>query len=329
MTDPSGQRPGEQSPPPPVPPYAAHLYGAAPAGPHATQAAPYGAPQQAYPGAPPTWGAPPPAPEGSAALAGTALGLAIAGALIALIPFVGLAAWLFLVPAVVLAIIALVRKARGRGMAIGALVTSGVGMLIAIVWALGTFAFGNWLSGLGDAVDDSDSWSDDDYSYDYPSLGIDPSTGGTTRDDALPFGSTILVRDDNSGEDVWSITVQAPEDATQAASADVDLPPQNGAYLAVPVELTNLTDEDIDLDYQYEYTPYSWLLTGDGGRAESTYLSAETGFIPLWDLGVVEPGETVTYYEVFDVAASVATSGYLVIELDSGDLVHWGGAAAE
>lgn len=330
-------RPPSAATPPPTPPYAAPAH-TAPATPGAAtpgHPAPYptapptlppyaqgsGYAQQPYPGAPPVWTTAPTAPTGSKALAGTALGLAIFGAAAALVPFGIVFSWLFLLAAIVLAIIALVRRAGGRGMSIAALVVSGAGIVIAALWGVGFALFGTWLEGIGDSVPFSDDYSD--YSDEtYPVLGVDDGVGGSSRDDALPFGTTVVIVDESTGDPVWELTVGAPQDVTATASVDA---PLNGAYLAVPIEITNVTETAIDPNVQYEYTAYAWLLTGDGGRAESTYVPGASEQYPqVWDVAAVEPGGTATYYETFDVAASVAGTGYLVLDLDSDEQVFWG-----
>lgn len=364
--NPAAQVPPTAPPAAPFPPYAAHLSGTAAAAPYASSPG-YGAhpapghAQQLYPGAPPTWSpqagvhaAPPswpgpsrpgpsrpgpspsgppssaPPPSGSTALAVIALVLSILGALTALVPFVGsIAAWFFLLPAIVLAIIALVRRSAGRGMAIGALVTSGVAIVVAALWGVGATALGSWVSTWSDdAVDDTDEYSDEyeyDDEYGYAVLGVEGTQGGT-RADALAFGTTVTLFDENSGEDVWDMTVRAPEDITAAATEGLAAAPENGAYLAVAIELTNLGERTIDLYDQYELSPYTWLLTGDGGEATSGYAAVSDDYPALWEIEPVDPGETVTYYEVYDVASTVAETGSLVIDLESGQQVYWGAA---
>lgn len=73
-----------------------------------------------------------------------AAALAVVGLIMALIPFVAVAAPVPLVAAIVLGIIALIRKSHGMGWSIGAIVVGGIGMIVAVVMifiSLGIFAF--------------------------------------------------------------------------------------------------------------------------------------------------------------------------------------------
>ncbi|GAA2071506.1 DUF4190 domain-containing protein [Microbacterium hatanonis] len=338
---------GPQSAPPPPPPQAAPSPYAAPLPPYAAQAASgapgaYGAPRQDYPGAPPTWGPPTggPAPGapwnpgppqgGSSVLAVLALVASILGALISFIPFFGsVLAWALFATAIVLAIIALVKKTPGKGMSIAALIITGAGFLLSIVWAVILFAFGVFGSALspGSSSGSESSPAPDDEYYSYPMLGTpDFGADGNTVSAPLVPGSTITITDDNVSEDVWQLTVLPFEDLTAAAAATGDIEPAFGAYVGVPVQLTNVTDETIDLTVDYAYLPYTRFLTADGGEAELTFLSDIESYPSAWDVEVIEPGETVTFYEVFDLAPDAVASGYYVLDLDSGQTVFWGAA---
>jgi len=279
--------------------------------------------QQPYPGAPPVWTTPPPRASGSKVLAAIALGLAIFGGLISLIPFGIAVSWLFLLAAIVLAIIALVRRAGGRGMSIAALIVSGAGVLVSILWGVGFALFGQWV---GSTVD---SDYDDPYVEDSASivLGVEAGTGGTSKDDALAFGETVIITDVTTGDPIWEMTVGTPEDVTSIAP---DTPPTNGAYLAVPVEITNLTDRTIAVADDYQYTPYPWMMTADGGRLDAAYIPGSYENYPqVWDLDDIAPGETATYYEGFDAAPSAADTAYVVMDLDEGVQLYWSAVSAQ
>jgi hypothetical protein len=243
----------------------------------------------------------------------------------AFVPLAGaFLSWMLLIPAVVLGIIALARRAQGRGVAIAALVLSAAAAVITILWGVGMAMFGSWLD--GDLGDDTsyDGPPPVEEEYGYPTLGIDPSVGGATRNDALAFGTGVTLIDENIDQDVWTMSLGAPEDVTENAAEGFAVPAANGAYLAVPVELTNLTDESIDLNVQYEYVPRTWLLTGDGGTAESMYLTGNPDLPSAWDIAHVEPGQTVVYYDIYDVAPQVTSTGFGVADLDSGAQIFWG-----
>lgn len=339
-------------PAPPVPPYAAHLTSGAPGGyPGAPVGTPGGyggalgentgapggyagapgayggAPRQDYPGAPPTWGAAPgapypPASGGSSVLAVLALVASILGALASFVPFIGAPfAWVLIVTALTLAIISLVRRAPGRGMAIAAIAVSVAGAIITIVWVV-VFAV---LGGIYDTDNAGEGYDYSEEDLPYPSLSV-PEFGaeGTTLTEPLAPGTTVTIHDDTAGEDVWELTAGPFEDITAAAATTSEESPSYGAFLAVPIELTNLSDQTIDLAENYPYLPYSFLDVGDGTVAELAYIYDPTFYPGAWDLDAIEPGETVSYYEIFDIAPeTVATSTY-VIELDSFQQVHWG-----
>jgi hypothetical protein len=330
MTDGGADQPAVSGVPQPVggPTVAGH---GGPAGPYGTYPPPgVGAPRQAYPGAPPTWdapqpwGGPPRPPAQSNGLAVTALVLAVVGVVCAFIPFAGIfLAWVFVVPALILAIIAVARRGSGRGLAITALVVAGGGGLIAVLWSAGYLFLGSFIGGIDDSSSGPYGDGSESAPYSYPSLGA-PDVDASSRADELAFGEAITVVDVNNDEDVWRMTVSAPQDRTATASVAAGSVPVNGAFIAVAVELTNLSDQAIDVTNDYDYRPFPWLLTGDGGRADTTYAVSSDEMPDVTDIGVVEPGESVTYYEVFDVAASVATTGSFVVEFPTGTPVFWG-----
>jgi hypothetical protein len=327
VTDAPTPRPDAPVPPaaPPAPPYVAnsHPGGVPPLTPPVVPPYARGYAQQPYPGAPPVWTTPPPT-GGTKVLAGIALGLAIFGAVVSIIPFGIVVSWIFLLAAIVLAIVALVRRAGGRGMSISALIVSGAGILIAIAWGVGFSLLGSWFGSSVDSGYDDDTYTDDSG---YVVLGVEAGTGGASRDDALAYGTAVTVVDSTTGTAVWELTVGAPVDATAGAT---DGAPLNGAYLAVPVEITNLTDETIALATEYEYAPYAWMLTGDGGRLDAAYIPGSYEDFPqIWDLGDIAPGDSVTYWEAFDATPAVLDTGYLVLEFDSGEDVYWGPVSAQ
>lgn len=84
--------------------------------------------EQNYPGAP--------APAQSNGLAIASLVLGILSIVFAVIPFIGLIAWLLAPIGLILGFIGM-GKPTGRGMAIGGVVTSGIGLAICILWVVG------------------------------------------------------------------------------------------------------------------------------------------------------------------------------------------------
>jgi hypothetical protein len=82
-----------------------------------------------------------------------ALALAALGFISAVIPLTSGFTWLLVLPAIVLAIIALTRKGRPKGMAIGGLITAVVAWLVAIVVSVVAFFVGVG-TGIGDGIDE-------------------------------------------------------------------------------------------------------------------------------------------------------------------------------
>ncbi|WP_156759404.1 DUF4190 domain-containing protein [Microbacterium karelineae] len=168
----------------PVPPYAQPAESASPYAQPGAEQSGYGypgGPQQSssYPGAAPEGGAPyggpgshvpPPAsPYGSAGGAGapkqggkglavTALVLAIIGTILCFIPFAVFLGIVVVIVALILSIVALVKKANGRGLSIAALIVSGVGTLVGIGMLILTFTI---IAFVGTAADDLDGFIED------------------------------------------------------------------------------------------------------------------------------------------------------------------------
>jgi hypothetical protein len=249
-----------------------------------------------------------------------------------LIPVVGT---VLLAPLVVatatFAIIALSRPEARRARPMVALALAATGILLTVWWYVAQSNTGPWLWGNDRSAEVSENpgapfepEAPEPEAGLPPLLGVEGADGGASRSDALPYGTTVTIVDENTGDEVWSLTVGAPEDATAAASSDAE--PENGGYVAVPVELTNLSDTSIDPARDYEYALYAWLLTGDGGRADPTYLTGDAGYLGSFDLDEVAPGATVEYFEVFDVAPTVTATGFLVFDLPEGGQLFWGPA---
>jgi hypothetical protein len=272
----------------------------------------------------------PPAPRGSSVLAALALGGAILGFVVSFIPFIG---WFFggllFLAAIVLAIVSLVRRAPGKGMAIAAIIVAALSAIVSVFWGLLMLVFGGLTAFISDSEFDP---VPEEEEYFYPSLSApELDADGNTLADPLALGTTITIADDNAGEDVWEMTVGPFEDITADVLANSEEAPLYGAFIAVPVELTNVSEEEIDLT-TYEYVPYSTFITNDGGEAESAYIINPDEYPGIWDAGAaesgtVDPGETVVYYEIYDVGAEAAASGAYVLDLDSGQSVFWGAGA--
>jgi hypothetical protein len=82
-----------------------------------------------------------------------ALALAVLGFISAVIPLTSGFTWLLVLPAIVLAIVALTRKGRPKGAAIGGLITAVVAWLVAIIVSVVAFFLGVG-TGIGDSIDE-------------------------------------------------------------------------------------------------------------------------------------------------------------------------------
>ncbi len=82
----------------------------------------------------PNAGLPPRNPSNGLAIASLVLG--IVGLLLAIIPIVGVISWILAPLGLILGFVAL-NKPGGRGMAIGGLITSGLALLVCILWVVG------------------------------------------------------------------------------------------------------------------------------------------------------------------------------------------------
>jgi hypothetical protein len=210
-------------------------------------------------------------------------------------------------------------------MAITAIILAALSAIFSVFFALLTLVFGGLAAFISDT--EYDPVPEEDYSY--PSLSApELDADGNTLTDPLALGTTITIADDDAGEDVWEMTVGPFEDITADVLAYSEETPLYGSFVAVPIELTNVGDDDIDLT-TYEYVPYSTFVSADGEEAEIAYITNPDGYPDMWEAGAaesgtVETGETVVYYEIFDVGADAAASGAYLIELDSGQSVFWG-----
>lgn len=318
------------APNPGIPPYArpntAPGVGAPPAFYGAPPAAPPpgygGVPRQAYPGAPPTWGgAPygvPPRPPASRVLAIIALVSAIIGAVLSAIPVGWLFAWMFVLTAAVLAIVSLVRQSPGKRMSIAALIVSAGAVVIGVLWIVGFFV-------IGVSLQQQQSGSTPLEPESTPALRApDFGENGTVGGEPLAPDTVVTLEDETDGGRVWEMAVGPIEDITSTALGLDQSAPANGAYLAVPVQLKNIGDDTIDLSAEYGYLPYSWLISADDDFVATAYLYGLEAYPSAYRLDDVAPGETVTYYELYDAEADVATTDSLfTVGLDSGQDISW------
>lgn len=277
----------------------------------------------AAPGAPAPWPSPGSPPNGSASPAGarpprrglgiTALVLACVGAIAAFTA--SPLAWLLLVTALVLAIVHLARRGGARVPAVIAIVIVGFGVFIALIAAVVS-----GFTSAGSGVDSAPDPETDTYTL-AQRLSLPPDRGSESE---LAWGTAQTVIDSDTGDDVWSIRTLAPIDITSETAAASPAPfSASGSLVAIPVEITNLTDESIDSDaWQLRFST-SYRLS-DGTYADAAYDPAVTDLYPSrYDITDVAPGATVTFYVVHDGSIAEADEGSVEVGLYSGDIITW------
>ncbi|KTR96574.1 hypothetical protein NS220_01365 [Microbacterium testaceum] len=307
------------------PPFAAYGPASAGYGPGASVDAPPAAGPSAA-GAPAPWPSPAILTNGSAAPAGppasrpprrglgiAALALAGVGALAAFTA--SFLSWMLLVTALVLAIVHLARRGGARVAAVLAIVLVGFGMLIALIAAL-VSGFASSGSGIGSAPDPET----DTYTL-AQRLALQPGRGSTSE---LTWGTAQTVIDSDTGDEVWSLRALAPIDITDDMASASPAPfTASGSLIAIPIEITNLTDQTIDSDaWQLRFgTSYRH---SDGSYGEAVYDPAVTEAYPSrYDITAVAPGATVTFYLVQDMSIAEADAGSVEVGLYSGDIITW------
>jgi len=224
------------------------------------------------------------------------------------IPFVGFLPIALALAGVVLGIVGLVAKNRGRGLAIAGTIVAGVALLIAslitVVMIVAFTSFQNYYGEYGG------------YGYVEPGVSVDGVDGGGTFADPATIGSVILFGVD--GVDEWRIVVGEPEvdvtDEVVALSGENFAPPQGHRYVAVPLEYTNLTS-----DMGYLAGAVSPALVGADGE---TYPLSHVDYPDsVTDTASIQPGAVAHVNAVFDVPDDVVADGSL--QLTS----RWGASA--
>lgn len=128
---------------------------------------------------------------------------------------------------------------------------------------------------------------------------------------------------------VMSMTAGGPVDVTQAAADASVPPPEGGVYLAVPVTYADPDEQAFSCSFEPSF-PTSWWLAESGEEFELATVSIPD-FPTLEDGGVPNAtGESLLYYDIFDVSPEAVTGGsYYTILLTpdaSQQFVYWGGA---
>jgi hypothetical protein len=159
----------------------------------------------------------------------------------AVIPLTAGITWIFAIPAIVLAIVALVKKSQPRVLSIVAIIVAPLAWLIAIIVAVVSVA-----AGIGTALDELDdgpsiSVGQPDDADDAAEESDDPAEVGT-RDNPAPLGSTI-----ESSE--WMVVVNSVSfgatDAVLAANQFNDAPEDGYEYVLINIT-TTYTGVDAD-----------------------------------------------------------------------------------
>jgi hypothetical protein len=311
------------APVPPAVPPVADAAPAAPANPYAQPAQnPYAAqPQQsnpyaaqqpnAYTGAPtaPAYAAAPAAPSRLNVMGLISLiagGLAfLLGVTVGWIPFVGFAFVFIALVGVVLGIIGLLAKNKGKGLAIAGTIVSGIALLLTAIISIFMLVVFN---GLQQNLDDLRDFGPDDPVITDPDGGEtqtddDPNALGSQNNPASP-GDTITFTDLN-GDDEWQLVVGAPVlDATAdvlAADQYNSAPDAGNQYVVVPVTYTYVGSESGS-----PFLIFTQISGSDAALYDTSYAEYPNS---LYDAPELSNGGTAEVNLVFEVPSnSVAGS---------------------
>ncbi|MFB2597302.1 DUF4190 domain-containing protein [Herbiconiux sp. P17] len=244
-------------------------------------------------GQPPQYGGPPPVAPASG-VNGLAIASIIVGGVAfigAFIPFLNYAVWFVALVGLVLGIIALVRKGKSKGLAIGGTILSGVALILSIVLAI-VYTFG-FIGAVNEAIDEGLATitpipvdplpSDDPFATDEP----DDSTDGGDLGDviAAQFGQVVTY------DDGMEISVSEPTPFTPSGNAV-------GGDQAVNLQFTVTIVNGTAADYQ----PFSFSTVTSGGVDASLIIDPDNGIEGLPPVDTIPAGQTVTYVEAYSVA---------------------------
>jgi len=324
----------------PVPPVAPPVPPAAPVAPAAEQPAnPYAAPANPYAATPANpYAAPGAAPGAAPAASGTpayaatpgyataapagpsrfnVMGLIslilggiafLFGITVGWIPFVGFFFVFLALVGVVLGVVGLIVKNKGKGLAIAGTAVSGVALLITAAISIMMLMF---VTSISSTVDDYD-WDDDPVitdpeGDDWGMDDDDPNALGGINNPAAP-GDTVVFSD-YSGADQWQVVVGAPNlDATADVLAAYEYnaqPAPGDVYIVVPLTITYL-GEDTDLPYML----YTELTTAPGDVYDVSFAEYPGN---IYDAGELATGETAEVNLVFEVPADDLPGSLLLI----------------
>ncbi|QNO36932.1 hypothetical protein H4J02_10720 [Protaetiibacter sp. SSC-01] len=233
------------------------------------------------------------------------------------IPYVGFFFVLLALVGVVLGIVGLLAKNKGKGLAIAGTIVSGVSLLLTAAISVVMLLF---ITSYSNTVDDF-TWDDDPVITDPEE---DYGTGSDDDPDALgginnpaAVGDTVTFSD-YSGADQWQVVVGAPNlDATAdvlAADEYNEQPQPGNVYIVVPMTVTYL-GEDTDLPYML----YTELLTSGMDVYDVSYADYPGN---IYDADELATGETADVNLVFEVPADATPGSVLRISSIWGNEIH-------
>jgi len=167
---------------------------------------------------------------------------------------------------------------------------------------------------------DADFWAGAFYATEMWADGVSSSA-------PFAFETKVFMSQAATEVPVMSMAIGRPVDVTQAAAAASVPPPESGVYLAIPVTYADPDDQAFSCAFSPAW-PSSWWLAESGEQFELATVSIPE-FPTLEDGGVPNPtGDSLVYYDVFDVAPEAAADGsYYTVLLApdaSEQFVYWG-----
>lgn len=242
--------------------------------------------------------APPPqtVPRRGRGLAVAALVLGIVAAAGCLVPVLNVGSIVLAVVGLVLGLVALVRRADGKGLSIAGVALSAAAIVVAIVVNV---AAGAALTAVDEAVDQAATDAANGYSS------VDPADAEQAAAAALALGTPARVGD-------YSVAVTAvTQDATQVvAEANPYNEAAQGRY--VLVDLTATYDGQAP-----EATPWIDLTVGFQGTDARNYATTSCTAVlpnPAFDQPGLRAGGTASYQVCFDVPAEAIAGGLVSVE---------------
>ncbi|MGO3234629.1 MAG: hypothetical protein ACTIKT_14300 [Microbacterium sp.] len=226
-----------------------------------------------------------------------AAALAVVGLIMALIPFVGMAAPVPLVAAIVLGIIALIRKSRGMGWSIGAIVVGGIGMIVAavmIIISLGIFAF--------TAESESSATADPEPAVEAPATEEEPAAeeAPAVADEPDVLELAVVETAFGRDRDHWNYVVV------------LENPNADYIFSSARITVEALSEDGTILDSSDDYTT---ILSGEIALS-GTFFNVGQGEVasigvrgPEAVTAVYAAGEETGVFEVSDVAAVASRYG--------------------